>query len=84
MVSSGDHCNVDSGIIVDDTSSLSYCYASSLDFNTSSTLNVSHARVDSSCISCRNCLSKSHDDMFPMSCCRDKMYLFPQVVVLTM
>ena len=42
MVSSGVHCNDDSGLIVDNPSSLSYCNASSLDFSTSSTPNVSH------------------------------------------
>ena len=41
-------------------------------FNTSCTLHVSHDCVDSSCISCRNCLTKSHDDMLAMSCCHDK------------
>ena len=40
MVSSVGHCNDDSMLIVDDPSSLSYCNASSLDFNTSSTPNV--------------------------------------------
>ena len=72
MVSSGDHCNDDSGFIVDDPSSLYYCNASSLGINTSSTLNVLHACVDSPCISCKNCLTKSHDDMLPISCCHDK------------
>ena len=43
-----------------------------LDFNTSSTLNVSHASVDSPCISCRTFLTKSHDDMLAMSCYHDK------------
>ena len=59
MVSSVGHCNDDSVLIVGDSSSLFYCNASSLDFNTSSTPNVSHACVDSPCISCRNCLTKS-------------------------
>ena len=72
MVSSIGHWNDDSMFIVDDPSSLSYCNAPSLGFNTSSTQNVSHACVDSPCISCRNCLTKSHDDMFTMSCCHDK------------
>ena len=72
MVSSVGHCNDDSMLIVDDPSSLSYCNSSSLDFNTSSTLHVSHACVDSPCISCRNCLTKTHDDMLAMSCCHDK------------
>ena len=58
MVSSVGYCNDDSMLIVDDTSPLSYCNASSLDFNTSSTIHVSHACVDSPCISCRNCLTK--------------------------
>ena len=60
MVSSVGHCNDDSMLIVDDPSSVYYC-------NASSTPNVSHACVDSPCISCRNCLTKSHDDMFTMS-----------------
>ena len=63
MVSSVGHCSDDSMLIVDDPSSLSYCNASSLDFNTSSTIHASHACVDSPCISCGNCLSKTHDDM---------------------
>ena len=71
-VSTVGHYNDDSVLIVDDPSSLYYCNASPLDFNTSSTLNVSHACVKSSCISCRNCLHKSHDDMLAMSCCHDK------------
>ena len=72
MVSSVGHCNDDSVLIVDDSSSLSCCNAPSLDFKTSCTLHVSHACVDSLCISCRNCLTKSHDDMLAMSCCHDK------------
>ena len=72
MVSSVSHCNDDSELIVVDPSSLSYCNALSLDFNTSSTPNVSQACVDSPCISCRNCLTKSHDDMLAISCCHDK------------
>ena len=72
MESSVGHCNDDSMFIVDDPSSLSYCTAPSLGLNTSSTPTVSHACVDSPCISCRNCLTKSHDDMFTMSCCHDK------------
>ena len=75
MVSSGDHCNDDSGLIVDDPSSLYYC-SSSLRVNTSSTLNVLHACVDSPCISCKNCLTKSHDDMLPISCCHDKKCIY--------
>ena len=76
MVSSGVHCNDDSRLSVDNPSSLSYCNASSLDFSTSSTPNVSHACVDSSCISCRNCLTKSHDDMLAMPCCHDKKCIY--------
>ena len=72
MVSSVGHCNDDSVLIVDDSSSLSCCNAPSLDFNTSCTLHISHACVDSPCISCRNFLTKSHDDMLAISCCHDK------------
>ena len=84
MVSSVGHCNDDSMLIVDATSSQSYCNASFLDFNTSSTIHVSHACVDSPCISCRNCLLKSHDDMLAMTVAMIKVHLFPRVVVLTM
>ena len=72
MVSSVGHCNDGSMLIMDAPSSLSYCNAPSLDFNTLCTLHVSHACVDSPCISCRNCLTKSHDDMPAISCCHDK------------
>ena len=51
MVSSVGHCNDDSVLLLGDPSSLSYCNGLSLDFNTSSTLHVSHACVDSPCIS---------------------------------
>ena len=54
MVSSAGHCNDDSVLIIDDSSSLSYCNASSLGINTPSTLNGLHACVDSPCISCKN------------------------------
>ena len=72
MVSSVSHCNDDSELIDVDPSSLSYYNALYLDLNTSSTSNVSHACVDSPCMSCRNCLTKCHDDMLAMSCCHDK------------
>ena len=83
-VSSGGHCNDDSVLVLGDSSSLSYCNGPYLDFNTSSTLHVSHARVGSPCIACRNCLLKSHDDMLAMSCCHDKNASIPRFVVLTM
>src|SRR6266536_2669151 len=72
MVSSVGYCNDDSVLVLDDPSSLSYCNSPFLDLNTSSTLDGSYASVDSPCISCRNCLTKSHDDMLAMSCCHDK------------
>ena len=72
MVSSDRLCNIDSELIVDDLLSLSYCNASSLDLNTHSTMNVIHASVDSPCISSKNCLDKSLDDMVALSCCHDK------------
>jgi hypothetical protein len=52
MVSGDEYCNVDSKLTSDDRSSLSHCNASSLDLNTSSTINALHACVDSPCISC--------------------------------
>jgi hypothetical protein len=72
MVSNDTYCNLDRELIVDDLSSLSYCNASSMDFSTSSTQNDLHACVDSPCISCRNCLTKSHDDMLTTPCCHNK------------
>src|SRR3954467_3718241 len=71
MVSSVSHCNDDSELIIDNPLSLSYRNASLLDLNTSSTINVLHACVDSPCISCRNHLNISHDDMLAISCCHD-------------
>ena len=64
--------DLDSEPIVDDISSLSHCNASSMDLNTSSTKNVLHACVGSPCISCRNDLINSHDDVLDISCCHDK------------
>ena len=58
-------------------SSLSYCNDLSLDLNTSSTKNDLHACVDSPCISSKNCLYKSHDDMHALSCCHDKNACVP-------
>jgi hypothetical protein len=37
-----------------------------------SALRSLHASVDSPCISCVSCLSKSHDDMVALSYCHDK------------
>src|ERR1041385_8891543 len=69
MVSSVSRCNDDSELIVDNPLSLSYRNASLLDLKTSSTINVLHACVDTPCISCRNHLNISHDDMLAISCC---------------
>jgi hypothetical protein len=44
MVSGDGYCNFDSKLIFDDHSSLSHCNASSLDLNTSITVNILHAR----------------------------------------
>src|ERR1043165_5292985 len=67
MVSSVSHCFDNSEPIVNNPLTLSYCNASSLGFNTSSNLEVLHACVDSPCISSRNHLNKSHDDMHGLS-----------------
>src|SRR5664279_237060 len=75
MVSSDRVCINDGELIVDDLSSLSYCNVSSLDLNTCITINDLHACVDSPCISSKNCLYKSHDDMLALSCCHDKKCL---------
>jgi hypothetical protein len=71
MVSDDKYCNVDSKLTCDDRSSLSHCNASSLDFNTSSTINALHACVDSPCISCVCSLNKFHNDMLVTPCCHD-------------
>ena len=77
MVSSDGFCNLDSELIVDDHLSLSCCNASSLDQNTHSTINVIHASVDSPCISSKNCLDKSNDDMLALSCSNNKNACVP-------
>ena len=74
MVSGDGNCNVDIELTIDDPSSLSHCNVSSLDLNTSSTINDLHACIDSPCISCINCLNKSHDDMLAMSCGHECFY----------
>ena len=71
MVSGDRDCIVDGESSIDYTSSLSHCNVLSLDLNTSSTSNVLHASIDSPCISCNSCLTKSHDDMLHMSCCHE-------------
>ena len=77
MVSRDKFCNDDSELLIDDISSLSYCNDLSLDLNTSRAINVSHACVDSPCISSKNYLYKSHDDMLALSCCHDKNACVP-------
>ena len=72
VVSSDRLCNFDSELFYDGLLSLSCCNASSLDLNSSSTPNVIHASVDSPCISSKNCLYESDDDMLAISCCHDK------------
>jgi hypothetical protein len=71
MVNGDEYCNVDSKLTCVDRSSLSHCNASSLDLNTSSTINALHACVDSPCISFACCLNKSHNDMLVTPCCHD-------------
>jgi hypothetical protein len=68
MVSGDGNCNVDSELTCDDHSFLSHCHASSLDLNTSSTINALHACVDSPCISCVCSLNTFHNDMLTSSC----------------
>ena len=72
MVSGDENCNVDIVLSSDDPSSISHCNVSSLDPNTFRTKNALHACVDSPCISCVNCLHKSHYDMLDMSCCHEQ------------
>src|SRR5664279_596572 len=83
MVSGDRNCIVDGESSIDYTSSLSHCNVLSLDLNSSSTPIVLHARVDSPCISCNSCLTKSHDDMLLMSCCLDKNASISSSVCLT-
>jgi hypothetical protein len=71
MVSGDGNCNVDSELTCDDHSSLCHCHASSLDLNTSSTINALHACIDSPCISCASCMNKSHDNMLDLSSFHD-------------
>jgi hypothetical protein len=71
MVSGDENCNVDSELICDDHSSLSHCHASSLNLNTSSTINALHACVDSPCISCVCSWNTSHNDILTSSCCHN-------------
>ena len=71
MVSGDRNCIVDGESTIDFTSPLSHCNVLSLDLNSCSTLNVLHASVDSRCISCNSCLTKSHDDMLSMSHCHE-------------
>src|SRR3954471_8245093 len=72
IVSGDRNCNLDSVLTICNPSYLSSCNDLSLDLNTSSTINFLHACVDSPCISCRNDLNKSHDDMLVFSYCHDK------------
>ena len=83
MVSGDEYCNDDSEFIIDDPSALSYCNDLSLDLNTSSTKNDLHACVDSPCISCKNCLINSRDDMLSMSCFLDKNASISSSICLT-
>src|SRR4051812_3957962 len=72
MVNGDRNCNMDSVFTICNPSYLSSCNDLSLDLNTSSTQNSSHACVNSPCISCKNDLYKSHDDMLMLSCFHDK------------
>jgi hypothetical protein len=72
MVSGDRNCFDDVESTINDTSTLSHCNDLSLDSNSSSTPNGSHASIVSPCISCSSCSTKHHDDMLPMSCCHDK------------
>ena len=71
MVSGGGNCNVGIDLTLNDPSSISHCNVSSLDLSTCGTKNTLHACVESPCISSRNCLNKSCDDMLAMSCCHN-------------
>ena len=71
IMSNPRNCIMDSEFTIDYTSSLSHCNVLSLDLNSSSTPNVLYASVDSPCISCNSCLTKSHDDMLHISCCHE-------------
>jgi hypothetical protein len=50
IVCGDENCNVYGELAFDDALSLSYCNGLSLNFNTSSTINVLHVYVDSPCI----------------------------------
>ena len=83
MVSGEENCNVDIVLNSDDSSSLSHCNASSLDLNTSSIENNLHACVDSPCISCVNCLHRSHEDMLALSCSHNQNVSISSSCLLT-
>ena len=83
MVSGDRNCFVDGEYSIHYTSYLSHCNVLSLDLNSSSTPNVIHARVDSPCISCNSCLTKSHDDMLSMSCCHENNASIPSSACMT-
>src|SRR4051812_43525300 len=72
MVSGDRTCNVDSEISIHDPLSLSHCNIVSLGMNTCRTICDLHPSVDCPCISCRNGLNISHDDMLALPCCHDK------------
>jgi hypothetical protein len=67
MVSGDGKCNVDSELIFDHHSSLSHGNVLSLDFNSSSTPNALHARVDSPCMYWSSCYTRYHDKNAPIS-----------------
>lgn len=84
MVSGVGNCNVDIMLANDDTSSISHCNVSSLDLSTSCNNNAISPCGASPCISYRNYLSTSVDDMLDLPFPMNKILLFPLVVYLTM
>ena len=83
MVSSARLCNNDSKLTIDDCLPQHCCNDLPLDLNTSSTIHSLHACVDSPCISCGNCLSKSHDDMLALSCCHTSNVCVSSIPLVT-
>ena len=72
MVSGVGNCNVDIVLANDDPSSLSHCNVSSLDLSTSCNNNAISPCVASPCISSRNYLSTSVDDMLDLPCSHEQ------------
>ena len=71
MVSGNIICDDYVELSIDDLSCINANVVAPMDLSMSKTKSDIHSCVDSPCISCRNHLNKSHDDMLAISCCHD-------------